>query len=183
MITLFKNIQPGAIALSGKSRSAGRAVRALGLVALMSAASTGAMAQQVTNVELLGGTVNSLNPEGTVKGVDIAAPNAAGVSRNLYRSISVAERGLVLNNSTRPAPSDLAGQQIAANPNISGPGGRAASIIINETIGWDPINLAGAVEVVGEKANVIFVGANGVNCDSCQFFNTSRVTLASGWAK
>lgn len=179
MSKLFNNIQPSTLSSSGAPASARLALRALGLVALMSAASTGAMAQQGTNVELLGGTVNSW---GDVKGVDIAAPNAAGVSRNIYRSISVADRGLVLNNSTVATPSDLAGQLIAANPNISGPGGRAASIIINETIGWDPINLSGAVEVVGEKANVVFVGANGVTCDGCKFVNTSRATLAAGWA-
>ena len=151
-----------------------RALQTLGFATLMSAASTGAMAQ-ATNVEL---TNNApVTSWGNVKGVDIAAPDASGISHNIYNNVAVSSAGLILNNAITSTNSTILGQAINANPNL---GTTAASIILNEVRGTNAIDLSGKVEVVGATANVIFASANGISCNGCEFINTSKVTLAAG---
>ena len=108
--------------------------------------------------------------------VNIAAPNASGTSYTRYQRFDVDPVGLILNNSTRTASSQLGGQ-IAANPNFSG---RSASLIVNEVTSAIPSQLNGPLAVFGDPAKLVIANPNGVTCNGCGFLNTPWVQLTTG---
>ncbi len=108
--------------------------------------------------------------------LNIAAPNASGVSHNKFANFNVTSQGLVINNATALANTSLAGV-IEANPNFSG---SAASLILNEVTSSNRSLLKGATEIGGQAADYILANPNGITCDGCGFINTPRATLTTG---
>ncbi|WP_145932024.1 DUF637 domain-containing protein [Yersinia bercovieri] len=108
--------------------------------------------------------------------VNIHAPNANGISHNLYDDFSINASGGVLNNATEAGQSVLAGE-LAANPKFNG---NSAKLIINEVVSSKPSNLAGKLEIFGQKADLLIANPNGLTCDGCSFINASGVTLTTG---
>lgn len=130
-----------------------------------------------TTVVPTGGNTRAyVNPNG-VPVVNIATPNAAGLSHNRYIHYNVDGKGLVLNNTTRAAGgrSQLAGQ-VQGNLNLSVP----AQVILNQVVAPNRSTLAGFTEVLGRKADVIVANPYGITCSGCGFLNTDRVTLTTG---
>ena len=74
--------------------------------------------------------------------VNIAAPNAAGLSHNRYQQFDVTSQGLILNNSGAISNTQLAGY-VAGNPNLSN--GSSARLILNEVTSTAPSRLGGAI--------------------------------------
>lgn len=109
--------------------------------------------------------------------VNIAAPNAAGLSHNRYLQFDVTSQGLILNNSGAISNTQLAGY-VAGNPNLSN--GSSARLILNEVTSTAPSRLGGAIEVAGHSADVVVANPNGIDCTGCSFINTPHVTLATG---
>ncbi|WP_136069222.1 two-partner secretion domain-containing protein [Modicisalibacter radicis] len=109
--------------------------------------------------------------------VDIATPNAKGLSHNTFRDYNVDERGLILNNATEKLQSTQLGGLIVGNPNLRD---QAAKLIINEVNGGRSSRLAGYTEVAGRQANVVVANPYGITCDGCGFINSPRVTLTTG---
>ncbi|HAL68197.1 MAG TPA: filamentous hemagglutinin [Pseudomonas sp.] len=109
--------------------------------------------------------------------VNIAAPNAAGLSHNQYERYNVDSQGLILNNSTQAIQGTQLGGNILGNQQL---GGRAASTILNEVNGANATQLKGYTEVAGQAARVIVANPHGVTCNGCGFINTPRVTLSTG---
>ncbi|MGE8045414.1 DUF637 domain-containing protein [Pseudomonas monteilii] len=109
--------------------------------------------------------------------VNIAAPNAAGLSHNQYQRYNVDSQGLILNNSTQAIQATQLGGNILGNTQL---GGRAASTILNEVNGANATQLKGYTEVAGQAARVIVANPHGVTCNGCGFINTPRVTLSTG---
>jgi filamentous hemagglutinin len=109
--------------------------------------------------------------------VQIAAPNAAGVSHNQYEQYNVGRQGQVLNNSATTTQTQLAGY-IQGNANLQP--GQAARLILNEVTSSNRSLLQGHVEVAGAAAQVIIANPNGITCDGCGFINTTRGVLTSG---
>ena len=131
-------------------------------------------------VPTAGGSTTVTPARNSVPVVNIAAPNAAGLSHNTYTSYNVDAQGLVLNNGDKSQlfrQSQLAGQ-VAANPNLAV--GRQASIILNEVTSNNRSVLAGFTEVLGGKAAVIVANPYGITCAGCGFINTDRVSLVTG---
>ncbi|MEI7368634.1 DUF637 domain-containing protein [Pectobacterium sp. 1950-15] len=122
------------------------------------------------------GPRTQVNNAGAVPVINIATPNAAGVSHNTYQDFSVGTPGAVLNNSIAAGQSQLAGQ-LNANANLNG---KAADLIINEVTGSTRSDLQGKIEVFGNKANVLIANPNGITCDGCGFINTPSATLTTG---
>lgn len=85
---------------------------------------------------------------GNVLVVNIATPNAAGISHNVYQDFNVNAPGAVLNNASAAGVSQLAGR-LNANANLRG---NAAELIINEVTGGSRSELMGNLEVFGNKA-------------------------------
>ncbi|WP_230969446.1 two-partner secretion domain-containing protein [Nitrogeniibacter aestuarii] len=111
-----------------------------------------------------------------VEVVNIAAPDANGLSHNKWQQFDVPTAGMVLNNATSAAASQLVGN-IQANPNL---GNTAASTILNEVTSNNPSSLLGPLEVAGQSARLIIANPNGITCDGCGFINTPHVTLTTG---
>jgi len=109
--------------------------------------------------------------------VDVAAPNAQGVSRNSYSDFNVDQRGLILNNADSVGVSQLGG---ALPPNPHFHVGDPARIILNEVRSTNPSSLNGYTEIFGHRAEFILANPNGITCDGCGFINTSRATLITG---
>ncbi|MDO5658168.1 MAG: polymorphic toxin-type HINT domain-containing protein [Paracoccus sp. (in: a-proteobacteria)] len=122
----------------------------------------------------VGGTRMQSNSRAPV--VDIARPNASGVSHNRYERLDVGSRGAVLNNSASSSTTQNAGA-VAGNPNLAD---RTASTIVNEVTSSRASRLQGTVEVAGSRAQVVIANPNGIDCDGCNFSNTSSATLTTG---
>ncbi|KIP17142.1 hypothetical protein KY49_6859 [Burkholderia sp. MSHR3999] len=112
-----------------------------------------------------------------VPAVNIATPNANGVSLNQYQSFGIDSKGLVLNNST-VAGTPLLGGTLGANPNLSG---RSASLIINQVTATGPaVSLYGPLEVFGAPASVVIASPNGVSVSGLSVTNVTNLTLTTG---
>lgn len=124
-----------------------------------------------------GNTAVSNAPSG-VPVVDIATPNAAGVSHNKFDQFNVDPKGVVLNNGNGDQlqrKSQLAGQ-VFANFNLHA----EAALILNEVVTPNRSSLNGYIEVLGGKADVIVANPWGITCNGCGFLNTARATLTTG---
>ena len=122
------------------------------------------------------GTITCLNSVGDAMVIDIANPDANGLSNNSYETFHIPSNGIVLNNSDSAATSQLAGD-IPANTNYNS--GDAASIILAQVSETNSL-LFGTLEVVGAEAVVIIANPNGITCNGCGFINASRVDLVTG---
>lgn len=108
--------------------------------------------------------------------VNIATPNAAGVSHNRYHDFNVPRAGAVLNNGQVNVNSELIGH-LAANPHLTGD---SAQLIINEVTSGQPSSLEGMLAVFGPKASVIIANPNGLIANGRWFSNIDTVTLTTG---
>ncbi|WP_242167575.1 MULTISPECIES: filamentous hemagglutinin N-terminal domain-containing protein [unclassified Pseudomonas] len=111
--------------------------------------------------------------------VNIAAPNANGLSHNQFHDYNVGANGVILNNATGRTQSTQLGGIIVGNPNFQG---TAANIILNEVNGGSPSQLRGYTEVAGQSAHVIVANPYGISCNGCGFINTPQATLTTGKA-
>ena len=117
-------------------------------------------------------------PKASAPVVDIAAPNAAGLSHNKAGSFNVGKEGLVFNNNAGKAPVDtaLAGK-VNVNANLAG---NAAKTILQEVTGTGATSLNGFMEIAGSKANLIIANPNGINVNGAGFINVDRAVLTTG---
>ena len=106
-----------------------------------------------------------------IEQVNINRPSGAGVSVNTYNQFDVQQRGAILNNSPTIVQSQLAGM-INGNPNFAA--GQAAKVIVNQVNSASASQLHGALEVAGQRANVILANPSGIP-------NTPRTEISTGW--
>ena len=162
---------------AGKASGATSGVLATALAGLLAVAPAPALAQ----IAGAPGAVPGLRPTVLVAPhgvplVNIQTPSAAGVSRNLYNQFDVQPHGVVLNNSRTDVQTRLGGW-VQANPFLAtGP----ARIILNEVVSGNPTQLRGAIEVAGQRAEVIVANPAGIAVDGGTFLNASRATLTTG---
>lgn len=107
---------------------------------------------------------------------NIAAPNAGGLSHNKFTTFNVDPKGLVINNSSINAISNIGGA-VVANPHLAG---GEARLILNEVTSGNRSILKGTQELLGGRAAYILANPNGITCDGCGFINFPRATLATG---
>ncbi|THF63176.1 filamentous hemagglutinin N-terminal domain-containing protein [Pseudothauera nasutitermitis] len=135
------------------------------------------MAPALAQITVANGTTTLGQAGNGVPVVNIAAPNARGLSHNRFTDYNVGSQGLILNNATERTQSTQLGGIILGNPNLQG---KAAGMILNEVTGTNPSQLRGYTEVAGQAARVIVANPHGISCDGCGFINTPRATLSTG---
>jgi filamentous hemagglutinin len=109
--------------------------------------------------------------------VNIATPNAQGVSHNRFDSYDVGEDGLILNNSAANALSLLGGGTVGNAHLANG----SANLILNEVVRANAGSmLRGYQEILGPSAELVIANPWGITCNGCGFVNTPRVTLTTG---
>lgn len=108
--------------------------------------------------------------------INIAAPNAQGLSHTQLQQLNVMRPGVVFNNSLHDGQSHIAGR-VLANPNLSG---HAAKSILAEVTGTSPSSLAGTLEVFGNKADLIVANPNGITVNGLTTLNAGSLTLTTG---
>ncbi|WP_145591896.1 DUF637 domain-containing protein [Yersinia rochesterensis] len=113
---------------------------------------------------------------GEIPVVNIATPNAAGVSHNRYHDFNIPRAGAVLNNGQVDVNSELIGH-LAANPHLTGD---SAQLIINEVTSRQPSSLEGMLAIFGQKANVIIANPNGLIANNSWFSKIDTITLTTG---
>jgi len=127
-----------------------------------------------------GGKTNVYLAPNGVTVVNIETANAAGLSHNRYTEFNVDSRGLIFNNgnSSQMARDAALASQVMANLNLQA----EASVILNEVVAANRSTLAGYMEVLGSRADVIIANPWGITCSGCGFINTPRATLTTGTA-
>lgn len=106
--------------------------------------------------------------------VNIAKPTN-GTSHNTFLSFDV-NGNVVLNNSTQAGNSQLAGK-IEANTNLKG---ESANLIIAEIQSSKGSSINGAIEVFGQKADLLLANENGFTLGDAVFLNTQGVSFVGG---
>ncbi|MDR1940712.1 MAG: filamentous hemagglutinin N-terminal domain-containing protein, partial [Endomicrobium sp.] len=111
--------------------------------------------------------------------VNIVAPNVNGLSHNKYEKFDVDANGAVLNNAIGTAQSEIIGEEIAGNPNLTE---SAAQVILNEILSIDKSRsqINGAVEIAGAAADLIIANAYGITINGGSFINANKVSLVAG---
>ncbi|WP_294034524.1 filamentous hemagglutinin N-terminal domain-containing protein, partial [uncultured Moraxella sp.] len=116
-----------------------------------------------------------LNTASGVVSVNIATPNARGLSNNHYSQFDVGSTGAVLNNNRKAVDTQIAGF-VAANPYMAR---GEASTILNQVNSNNPSHLNGFIEVAGKKADVIIANPSGLVVNGAGFINAGNVHLAA----
>ncbi|MFJ2994936.1 hemagglutinin repeat-containing protein, partial [Pandoraea sp. NPDC087047] len=109
--------------------------------------------------------------------VNITAPTAAGVSKNVYSQFDVPRQGVILNNSPTIVNTQQAGY-INGNPNLARD--QAARVILNQVNSNSPSQLRGYLEVAGKAAQVVVANSAGIMVDGGGFINMTRAVLTTG---
>jgi filamentous hemagglutinin len=110
--------------------------------------------------------------------INIATPNASGLSHNQFHDYNVGAQGVILNNGAAQTTYTQLGGHVIGNPNLKNSG--SAQAILNEVISGNPSQLRGYTEVAGQSARVIVANPYGITCNGCGFINAPRVTLTTG---
>jgi filamentous hemagglutinin len=148
-------------------------------IAIVALALAGALPLQA-GAQIVAGGAHAPNVIQTQNGLDqvnINKPSGAGVSVNTYSQFDVQQRGAILNNSPTMVQSQLGGM-INGNPNLAA--GQSARVIVNQVNSASASQFNGALEVAGQRANVILANPSGISVNGGTFINTSRATLTTG---
>ncbi|MBN3751326.1 filamentous hemagglutinin N-terminal domain-containing protein [Paraburkholderia sp. Tr-20389] len=166
---------------AGETRVSGRASRKTTHSPLQRlAALLPAVAPLLAFAQIVPGGAHAPNVIQTPNGleqVNINRPSGAGVSVNTYNQFDVQQRGAILNNSPTMVQSQLGGM-INGNPNFAP--GQAAKVIVNQVNSASASQFNGALEVAGQRANVVLANPSGISVNGGVFINTSRATLTTG---
>ena len=96
------------------------------------------------------GSTHVISAGNGVPVIEIANPNAKGLSHNRFSEFDVQQPGVIFNNSRVNGVSQLGGA-VLLNPNLQ----RTATAILTEVTGNKPSSLAGTLEVFGDKADLL----------------------------
>ncbi|MFB9121781.1 filamentous hemagglutinin N-terminal domain-containing protein [Paraburkholderia dipogonis] len=108
--------------------------------------------------------------------VNIVAPNAAGVSSNRFSDYNVGTGGVIINNATQAAQTQVGGT-VQANSVL---GRQGAKLVLMQVTSGAQSQLLGTTEIAGNSANLVLANPAGITCSGCGFLNAPRVTLATG---
>ncbi|UBU76139.1 filamentous hemagglutinin N-terminal domain-containing protein [Pasteurella multocida] len=102
--------------------------------------------------------------------VDIAKPNQNGISDNRFKKFNI-PNGAVFNNSAKEKRSQLVGY-LPGNQNLTE--GAEAKAILNQVTGPDASKIEGALEILGQKADLVIANQNGIVLNGVKTINANR---------
>lgn len=112
--------------------------------------------------------------KGNVLIIDIAKPEHDGVSDNRFSKFNV-PNGAVFNNSLKNDRSQLVGD-LYGNKHFSN---QSAKAILNQVSGAEMSKIQGALEVFGDRADLIIVNPTGIELNGVKTINTDRFVAAA----
>ncbi|MFD1806853.1 YopT-type cysteine protease domain-containing protein [Pasteurella oralis] len=101
--------------------------------------------------------------------IDIAKPNDKGISDNRFEKFNISNGG-VFNNSKSEKKSQLVGY-VPGNKNLAD---AQAKVILNQVKGSDISKIEGALEILGQKADLVIANPNGITLNGVQTINADR---------
>ena len=107
--------------------------------------------------------------------INIANPNAKGVSLNKFTEFNVDQKGVVFNNSMQEGVTKIGGYAVK-----NGQLQQEASAIISEVTGAKASYINGTMEVFGKKADIIIANENGISVNGATTINANSLTLSTG---
>ncbi len=107
--------------------------------------------------------------------INIADPNARGISHNKFEQFNVDKQGMVFNNSMQDGVTKIGGYAIK-NAQLQ----QEASAIISEVTGAQASYINGTMEVFGKKADIIIANENGISVNGATTINANSLTLSTG---
>ena len=107
--------------------------------------------------------------------INIADPNARGISHNKFDQFNVDKQGMVFNNSMQDGVTKIGGYAIK-NAQLQ----QEASAIISEVTGAKASYINGTMEVFGKKADIIIANENGISVNGATTINANSLTLSTG---
>jgi len=110
--------------------------------------------------------------------INIVTPNSTGLSHNKFTEFNIEQRGVIFNNATSAALTQLGGW-VQGNAAL---GTTPARVILNEVTGTSRSLLRGYGEIAGHSADLIIANPNGITVNGGGFINTPRATLTTGSA-
>ncbi|MEK1942185.1 MAG: filamentous hemagglutinin N-terminal domain-containing protein [Pseudomonas sp.] len=131
-------------------------LKRLVLSVLLAGAPGWAMADILVDPTAPAGGTNVINAGNGVPVIEIANPNAKGLSHNRFSQFDVQQPGVIFNNSRANGVSQIGGA-VLLNPNLQ----RTATAILTEVTGNKPSSLSGTLEVFGDKADLLIAKARG----------------------
>jgi filamentous hemagglutinin family protein len=112
--------------------------------------------------------------------INIASPNANGVSLNNFSDYNVTNENQIINNYKGLATDTKLSGQIYGNPNFNQSGINEAKIIINQVTGNNRSNINGITEIAGRNADIIIANGNGIDIKGASYINTARLSFITG---
>ncbi len=125
-------------------------LKRLVLSVLLAGAPGWAMADILVDPTTPAGSTNVINAANGVPVIEIANPNAKGLSHNRFSEFDVQQPGVIFNNSRANGVSQIGGA-VLLNPNLQ----RTATAILTEVTGNKPSTISGTLEVFGDKADLL----------------------------
>ncbi|WP_252152163.1 hemagglutinin repeat-containing protein [Enterobacter sp. SGAir0187] len=107
--------------------------------------------------------------------INIADPNAKGISMNKFNEFNVDKQGMIFNNSMQDGVTKIGGYAVK-NAQLQ----HEASAIISEVTGAKASYINGTMEVFGKKADVIIANENGISVNGATTINANSLTLSTG---
>lgn len=129
---------------------------------------------RIRNINNIKTDVNMAKSENLTDVININKANGNGISHNVFSNFDIYD-GVIFNNSLKDGNS-VTGGFVQKNPNLS----TSANTIINEITSKSASNISGALEIFGNKANLIIANENGLNVNNASFINTKGVSLSTG---
>ncbi|WP_424411398.1 YopT-type cysteine protease domain-containing protein [Pasteurella sp. PK-2025] len=103
--------------------------------------------------------------------IDIATPTHKGISNNRFEKLNI-PKGAVFNNSKEEQQRSQLVGYLPANENLKA--SQAANVILNQVNGVNESRIAGVLEVLGQKADIVIANQNGITLNGVKTINTNR---------
>lgn len=115
--------------------------------------------------------------------IEIATPDAGGVSRNNFTDYNVNRSGLIINNAAvrdygNGGVRTNIGGMIMTNTHLRDSG--SARVILNQVTSNRITRINGYSEIAGRKADLVIANPNGITINGGGFINTDRLGLLVG---